>query len=131
MLTIYSDDHRGHVMKGELSGGRFVPPFEKPERADLVLARVRQVGLGAVEPPGPADDDFVIAPSGGSKQIFRTATTRMGGAWKQEEPMSKLIIRALSTLAALGVPIAAESATPAHAKLECGGMHGCRRMQIS
>jgi hypothetical protein len=45
--------------------------------------------------------------------------------------MTKLIIRALSTLAALGVLIAAASATPAHAKLECGGMHGCWRMEMS
>jgi acetoin utilization deacetylase AcuC-like enzyme len=55
MLTVYSDDHRGHVMKGELSGGCFVPPFEKPERADLVLARVREMDLGPVEPPAPFD----------------------------------------------------------------------------
>ena len=124
--TIYSDDHRGHVMKGELSGGRLVPPFEKPERADLVLPGCAKSVLGPSNRPGR---QMTISSSHlpgrwGSKRIFPTATTRMGGAWKQEEPMSKLIIRALSTPAALGVLIAAASATPAHAILEYGGMHG-------
>jgi acetoin utilization deacetylase AcuC-like enzyme len=53
MDTIYSDKHRLHHGQAELIDGHFVPCFEKPERADLVLARVQQVGLGAVLPPQP------------------------------------------------------------------------------
>jgi acetoin utilization deacetylase AcuC-like enzyme len=51
MHTIYSDRHRLHHGQAELIDGHFVPCFEKPERADLVLARVRAVGLGEVQPP--------------------------------------------------------------------------------
>ena len=51
MHTIYSDRHRLHHGQAELIDGHFVPCFEKPERADLVLARVQQVGLGPVLAP--------------------------------------------------------------------------------
>ena len=51
MKTIYSEDHRLHDVKGELYGGELVPAFEKPERAEFVLSRVREVGLGPVEGP--------------------------------------------------------------------------------
>lgn len=57
MLTVYSEDHRLRDARTELHGGRLVRPFERPERADIILARVRETGLGPVEPPrahGPA-----------------------------------------------------------------------------
>ena len=53
VITVYSGDHAlqaGHV---ELIGGELVPCYEKPERAEIVLARVREVGLGEVVPPEP------------------------------------------------------------------------------
>lgn len=53
MHTFYSDRHRLHHGQAELIDGHFVPCFEKPERADLVLARVRAVGLGEVLAPTP------------------------------------------------------------------------------
>ncbi len=40
MLTVYSEDHRLHHPRAELAGGPLVPAYEKPERADFVLARV-------------------------------------------------------------------------------------------
>ncbi len=46
MLTVYSEDHRGHAPKYELTFGQFLPCFEKPSRAEMVLARVKDVGLG-------------------------------------------------------------------------------------
>ncbi len=58
MLTVYSDDHRLHHAKAELFGGMFVPPFEKPERAQFVLDRVREVRLGPVVEP----EDFGLEP---------------------------------------------------------------------
>lgn len=58
MKTVYSDDHRLQNGKAELTDGRLVPCFEKPERADLVIARVRGVGLGPVIAPA----DFGRAP---------------------------------------------------------------------
>jgi acetoin utilization deacetylase AcuC-like enzyme len=51
MLTVYSDDHRLHHGKAELEGGKLVPCYEMPRRADLVLARVREQGLGEVVEP--------------------------------------------------------------------------------
>lgn len=51
MKTIYSDDHRLQDGKSELAGGQLVPCFEMPQRADLVLARVNEVGLGDVLAP--------------------------------------------------------------------------------
>jgi acetoin utilization deacetylase AcuC-like enzyme len=51
MLTIYSDKHRLHHGNTELIGGLLQPCFEMPSRADTVLARVKTVGLGAVEAP--------------------------------------------------------------------------------
>src|SRR5690606_5627845 len=51
MLTIYSDDHHLHHGKYELIDGQLSPCFEKPSRADMVLARARQVRLGEVMMP--------------------------------------------------------------------------------
>jgi len=51
MLTVFSDRHRLHDGKGELAGGLLVPPFEMPRRAELVLERVGEVGLGDVIGP--------------------------------------------------------------------------------
>lgn len=51
MRTIYSDKHRLHVSPGEFGFGAVVPAFEKPERVEMILDRIRQVGLGRVEPP--------------------------------------------------------------------------------
>lgn len=51
MLTVYSDDHRLRDARTELYGGALVAPFECPARAELVLERVREVGLGPVVGP--------------------------------------------------------------------------------
>jgi acetoin utilization deacetylase AcuC-like enzyme len=58
MKTIYSDAHRLQDGQSELIDGKLQRCFECPERADLVLARVRDVGLGEVIGP----DDFGLAP---------------------------------------------------------------------
>ena len=51
MKTVYSDNHRLQDGRAELNNGLLVPCFEMPRRADLVLARVREVGLGQVLEP--------------------------------------------------------------------------------
>ncbi len=58
MLSVYSEDHRLHDVRGELFGGELVPAFEMPRRADIVLARVKDVDLGPVIPP----EDFGLEP---------------------------------------------------------------------
>jgi acetoin utilization deacetylase AcuC-like enzyme len=53
MKTVYSDRHRLQDGAAELIDGKLVKCFECPERADLVLARVRDRALGDVlEPTG-------------------------------------------------------------------------------
>jgi acetoin utilization deacetylase AcuC-like enzyme len=51
MKTIYSEDHALQAGRVELIGAELVPCFEKPERAQIVLDRIQQVGLGDVVPP--------------------------------------------------------------------------------
>src|SRR3546814_554623 len=58
MLTIYSDDHRHQHGKAELNHGVMMPVVEKPERADTILARLREVKLGDVVAP----DDHGVGP---------------------------------------------------------------------
>ena len=48
MRTIYTERHRLQDGKAELNDGKLVPCFEMPRRADLVIARVRDIGLGPV-----------------------------------------------------------------------------------
>jgi acetoin utilization deacetylase AcuC-like enzyme len=58
MLTVYSEDHRRQHGRAELTGGALVPCFEKPERADIILDRVRAAGLGDIVAP----DRFGVEP---------------------------------------------------------------------
>ena len=58
MLTVYSDDHRKHDPKFELTWGKLMPYHEMPSRAEIVLARVKEVGLGNVIGP----EDFGLEP---------------------------------------------------------------------
>jgi len=51
MLTVYTDKHRLRDAKTELYGGELVAPFECPVRAEHVLGRVREVGLGDIVAP--------------------------------------------------------------------------------
>jgi acetoin utilization deacetylase AcuC-like enzyme len=51
VLTVYSSDHGLQAGRVELIGGELVPCYENPERAEIVLSRIREVGLGEVVPP--------------------------------------------------------------------------------
>ncbi len=55
MQTIYSDKHFGHANQGEFAGGTLVEAFEKPERAEIIKARVEAVKLGEIIPPRSFD----------------------------------------------------------------------------
>jgi acetoin utilization deacetylase AcuC-like enzyme len=58
MLTIYSPDHHAHHAAAELIDGKLMAPFEHPQRAEMVLAQVRQAGFGDVVLP----ESFGLAP---------------------------------------------------------------------
>ena len=51
MRTIYSEKHRLRDAKTELCGGELVRPFECPKRAEIIIDRVRSVGLGEIDAP--------------------------------------------------------------------------------
>ena len=51
MKTVFSEDHRLQDGKSELIDGKLLPCFEMPRRAEIILARVRAVGLGEVLAP--------------------------------------------------------------------------------
>ena len=51
MLTVFSQKHALRDASTELYGGQLVPPFECPVRAEHVLSRVREVGLGDIVAP--------------------------------------------------------------------------------
>jgi acetoin utilization deacetylase AcuC-like enzyme len=55
MKIVYSDSHRLHFPKGELSGGLFVKPFERPSRIDHILRELKKRGLTELLPPSPLD----------------------------------------------------------------------------
>lgn len=59
MITIYSDRHRLHHGNAELIDGKLMPCFEKPQRAEMVLSRVREVRLGEVVEPDTFDDSVL------------------------------------------------------------------------
>lgn len=51
MKIVFSDEQRLHHGKGELTDGHLMPVVEMPRRADMILERVRAVGLGPVIAP--------------------------------------------------------------------------------
>ncbi len=58
MLTVQTEKHRLRNSKTELYGGVLVPPFECPERVEIIMNRIAEVGLGEVIEP----DAFGMAP---------------------------------------------------------------------
>jgi acetoin utilization deacetylase AcuC-like enzyme len=57
MLTVFSTDHLLRNPRTELYGGELIRPHESPERAESVLERVKEQGLGEIIAPerfGPA-----------------------------------------------------------------------------
>jgi acetoin utilization deacetylase AcuC-like enzyme len=53
MRTVYSPLHAGHGGQTELISGAIVPAFEMPRRAEIIRARIGEVGLGPVGEPEP------------------------------------------------------------------------------
>jgi acetoin utilization deacetylase AcuC-like enzyme len=51
MRTFHSPRHAGHAGHVELVAGAIVPGFEAPSRAEMIRARIGEVGLGPVSPP--------------------------------------------------------------------------------
>ncbi len=56
MKTIYNAAHIQHRAEHEFFRGEKVPAFEKPERADWVLAAIKRAELGEIVAPAAHDD---------------------------------------------------------------------------
>lgn len=61
METIFSEDHKFRNARTELYGGELVIPFERPSRAEYIIDRVREVGLGQVSAPQDFGLDPILA----------------------------------------------------------------------
>lgn len=51
MIIVYSADHKLHDAGQELFAGKLVPAFEKPERAEMVLTRLKEKNIGEIIVP--------------------------------------------------------------------------------
>lgn len=55
MKTVYTDDHRLHFPQGELFGGEFVTPFERPSRVEYILRELKKRKMADFVSPGKLD----------------------------------------------------------------------------
>ena len=51
MITIASTDHAQHRAPHEFLDGRLIPPYESPERAEIIRAAVERASLGPIVRP--------------------------------------------------------------------------------
>src|SRR4051812_1218878 len=51
MKIVYGSKHHGHSGAMEMMNNRFVPMFEKPERMEQILSRIRTCNFGEVVAP--------------------------------------------------------------------------------
>lgn len=76
MQTIITSKHLSHQSPGELTADGYVPAFEKPERAELVLARANEVKLGPVSAEIPHDiADILRIHDAGMVSLLQNAAT--------------------------------------------------------
>lgn len=55
MKIVYSEDHRQHFPQGELSGGEFVTPYERPSRVEYILRELKKRKMTNISAPGVLD----------------------------------------------------------------------------
>lgn len=55
MKIVFSEDHRLHFAQGEVYGGEFVTPFERPSRMEYILRELKSRKLNDIVPPAPLD----------------------------------------------------------------------------
>src|SRR5437868_12474012 len=55
MKVVYSEDHRLHFPQGELYGGEFVTPFERPSRVEYILRELKRRKMADLMAPARLD----------------------------------------------------------------------------
>ena len=53
MKVVFSDDHRLHFAQGEIFGGEFVTPFERPSRMEYILRELKARSMHDIVAPAP------------------------------------------------------------------------------
>jgi acetoin utilization deacetylase AcuC-like enzyme len=81
MQTVYSPRHAGHGGQQELTAGAIVPAFEMPRRAEIIRARVEEVGLGPILPP---DDHPLDAAARVHRPDYLDFLARAADLWRAE-----------------------------------------------
>lgn len=80
MRYVYTEDHKFQDGRAELIDGQIHAPVEKPERAELIRAAVRDAGLGDETAPEPVDRSILeTVHSPGYLRFLETAWD----AWKE------------------------------------------------
>jgi acetoin utilization deacetylase AcuC-like enzyme len=55
MKIVFSEEHRKHFAQGELYGGEFVTPFERPSRMEYILRELKRRKMTDIIAPSPID----------------------------------------------------------------------------
>ena len=55
MKVVFTDDHRLQFAQGEISGGEFVTPYERPSRMEYILRELRKRKMDNIIRPAPVD----------------------------------------------------------------------------
>ena len=55
MKIVFSEDHRQHFAQGELYGGEFVTPFERPSRMEYILRELKKRKMNDIVAPAALD----------------------------------------------------------------------------
>ena len=55
MKIVFSEDHRQHFPQGELCGGEFVTPFERPSRMEYILRELKKRKMNDIVAPAAFD----------------------------------------------------------------------------
>ena len=83
MKIIYSDDHRLHAGGKEMVNGELLPMFEKPERMDMILKRIAELGYGEMQGP----ETFGLEPIRAVHAAdYVTFLSEAFDHWRQEQP---------------------------------------------
>lgn len=61
MKTVYSEDHRLHTGAKEIFDDELVSAFEKPQRMDFILSRIRLAQLGDIVAPQVFEDTHLLS----------------------------------------------------------------------
>ncbi len=55
MKTVFTDAHRAHFAQGEICGGEFVTPFERPSRKEYILRELKKRRMTDIVEPAQLD----------------------------------------------------------------------------